>query len=347
MTKRIKRNEFAVAIVAVLFFLSSCSSEQEIMQQKGEYVPSVEVYTVQHEPVEQVVRVPGSVIPFEQVDLYAEFPGRVKQIAFEEGQTVKKGQVLVQMDTDILVAQREQLRVDLDQAAKDEKRKKQLFETGAISFEEFEQATSRLKRLEADVALISVQIDKSTVVAPFAGKIGLRSISSGAYLTTSTKIASLVQNDKVKIEFAVAEQYASSVHVNDIVFVRTATDTNAVKAIVYATEPAVDPITKMLVVRAEVQGDKGLYPGSYVDVNYNLGELKDAIMVPSSALVPILNGQKIWVIRDNRAISVPVTPGIRTKDQIQVVGDLHVGDQVAITGLLGMREGMEVNVKSK
>ena len=183
--------------------------------------------------------------------------------------------------------------------------------------------------------------------APFSGRLGLRQISEGAYITPADKIVSIAQDDKVKIEFSVAERYAHRVQPGTTITLRTSTDSTSHSAKVYATEPIVDANTRMLTVRAEMNGSPTVFPGSYVEITYNLGKDENSILVPTTALVPVLNGQKIWLIEDGKAKSIMVEPGIRTKDEVQVWGDVKQGDTIVLTGLLGIREGMDVKGKVK
>lgn len=336
-----------IPFVLILGLLVSCSGEDETKSQNGQAAPtSVDYIVAQHESIEQVISIPGTVVPFENVELFSEISGRIKKISFIEGSKVQKGAVLILIDTDILQAQRKQLTVDLDLADKDEARKKNLLANKAISTEIYEQSSSKKESLKAQIALIDVQISKGTIRAPFTGKIGLRFVSEGAYITPSTKITSIAQNDKVKIEFAVAEQFASRIKAGQSIFVQSANDTNKFEAHVYATEPTVNETTRMLTVRAEVTGKENLFPGSFVTVTYNLGANDQSIMIPSTALVPVLKGQKVWKMENGFAKSISVATGVRTSTEIQIIGEIQPGDTIITTGLLGLREGTAVTGKN-
>lgn len=328
-----------------LILLSACKGDSPESSKKGPGELMVDYVVANEIPMNHVIQIPGTVLPYESVEIFSEISGRIVSINFREGQRIKKGEVLVRIDTEILEAQRNQLKVDLDLAQKDEKRKKSLLDSKAISIEEYEQVQSRLNNIQAQIDYISVQISKGTIRAPFSGRLGLRQISEGAYITPSDKIVSIAQDDKVKIEFSVAERYAHRVQPGTTITLRTSTDSTSHSAKVYATEPIVDANTRMLTVRAEMNGSSTVFPGSYVEITYNLGKDENSILVPTTALVPVLNGQKIWLIKDGKAKSIMVEPGIRTKDEVQVWGDVKQGDTIVISGLLGIREGMDVKGK--
>jgi len=329
--------------ILTLVVLTSCGGEDEKNSKNGPSGPmAVDYIIAKHQSIEQNISIPGTVVPYENVEVFSEISGRVKKIAFKEGSTVQKGTVLVQIDTDILQAQRKQLKVELDLSEKDEARKKSLLANKAISMEAYEQSFSKMEGLKAQIELIDVQISKGTIRAPFTGKIGLRYVSEGAYITPTSKITSIAQNEKVKIEFAVAEQFAPKIKAGQVILVQAANDTNQIEAVVYATEPTVNESTRMLTVRAEVGGKDNFFPGSFVTVNYNLGANDKSIMLPSTALVPVLKGQKVWKMENGTAKGISVATGVRTATDVQIIGDIQPGDTLVTSGLLGLREGAAI-----
>lgn len=336
-----------LSLFIITSLLFSCGNDDETGDKKMSGPTPVEFVVMKYQSTQQEVTVPGTILPFEMVELYSEINGRIKKINFQEGQTVSQGTTLIIIDTDILQAQRKQLQVELDLAQKDEKRKKALLDSKATSIQEYEKAQSTLANMEAQVALLNVQISKGTIKAPFAGKVGLRNVSEGAYVTPATKITSIAQNSKIKVEFAIAEHYASRIKPGQIIRLQSADDTTSILATVYATEPTVDASTRMLTVRAQLAANDNLYPGSYVTVNYQLGIEKNSILIPNSALVPVLKGQKVWVMKNGVATSVPVKTGLRTDTEIQIIGAVTPGDTIITTGLLGLREGAPVTPKTK
>ena len=341
-----KNNFFLYIFITAL--LLSCSSEDNKHISKNEIGQmQVEFTILKGETIDRKITVPGTVLPFEMVELYSEVSGRLEKILFKEGDKVKKGQALIIIDTDILEAQRNQIAVDLELAEKEKQRKKNLYENKAGSFEEFEQAEARVNALNAELHLYDVQIEKGTIRAPFSGQIGLRQVSEGAYITPSTNITTLVQNHRVKIEFSVAQRYAGLVQRNQTIKLNSLGDNIVHTAEIYAFEPTIEANTRMLKVRAEMDADKHVFPGSFVQVDYNLGTIENSILIPSSAMTPVLNGQKIWIMENGKAKPVLVEPGIRTSDRVQIDGDINIGDTLITTGLLGLREGIPVNGKIK
>lgn len=333
-------------IISLSLLLLACGAEEEQELAAAPAKPStVEVVKIEAADVARRISVPGTILPNEEVELFSEVSGRIKSIAFREGETVQKGQLLIQMDVDLLRAQKKQLNIDLELAGKDAKRKSALFAAQSISEEEVEKAKSALESAQAKVELLEVQLSKSAIRAPFSGRIGLRRVSEGAFITPSTLIATLVQENPVKIEFAVSERYASSVKQGQFIHFSMERDKKEYQAKVYAFEPKIDKGTRMITIRAVLNNPGKLISGAFVAVNYDLGNEVDAFMVPAESIIPILKGQKILVVRNGKVKEIPVEIGIRTADKVQVIGDIKSGEQVLISGLLAVREGMPVQTK--
>lgn len=335
--------QFSLGLACLL--LVSCGSKEEQSQRRGGQNMAVDVFVADTSNIPVRIDVPGTILPAEEVAVYSEVNGRVKQIYFSEGKRVKKGERLIQIDVDILVAQRTKLLVDLELAKKNEARKKALFDAKGISLEEYEKSYANLAAVKADIQLLDVQIAKAQIRAPFSGTIGLRHVSEGAYITTATLITTIIQDDVIKIEFSVAEKYANRVKIGQEIVFHIQDDSTKHKGIVYAYQPFVDANTRMMVIRAKLKNTSNLITGTYVSVNYDLGTINNAIMIPTECIVPVMDGQKIWLIRNGKAHAVAVEIGVRTQSQIRVIGDIQAGDTVLTTGLLAVREGMPLTIK--
>lgn len=335
-----------IAFIGLTLLFMSCSSDEaQLAMNKGNAITNVEYHVLKAEKKPLSIDAPGTIMASETVTIYSEISGRIVSIPFKEGSTVKKNELLVQIDTEILQAQRQQLIVDLSLAEKDEARKKSLRESKAISEELYEQAQSKLEQLKAQIKSVDVQISKGQIRAPFNGKIGLRNISEGAYITPSEIITTLAEDGKVKVDFSIPQRYANNVKIGQEVIVYTSGDTTRHHFEIYATQPVINKETRMFGVRAISTKTTGLIPGSFVNIRYNLGDIENALMAPTQSIVPVLNGQKIWKLTNGKAQQVSVELGIRTPDAIQLIGDLNPGDTIITTGLLGLREGATVNAK--
>lgn len=335
-----------ISLLTIPFLLLACGGKETAIAPGGPgKAITVEVVALEKTDVARNIAVPGSIIPGEEIQVFSEVSGRIRSIHFKEGQVVQKGALLLQVDTDVLRAQKQQQQVELELAQKDEVRKKALLNAKGISLEEYEKSASALAAIQAQIDLINVQISKASIRAPFTGRIGLRRVSEGAFITSSTLITTLVQENPVKIEFAVSERYAGSVKIGQIIHFKPENNRDTFEAKVYAYEPVIDAGTRMLTIRALLNNNGKLIPGSFVSVNYDLGTEAQAFMVPSESVIPVLKGQKVLVVRDGKVVEVPVEIGLRTPEKVQIIGALNAGDHVLISGLLAVRAGMPVDTK--
>jgi membrane fusion protein (multidrug efflux system) len=337
-------------LAALGLTLPSCSEEKGIKENPDKLdFTRVDYFVCEAENLENIVSIPGKTAPFEMIEVYPEISGIVEQIHFKEGAEIKQGQLLVSIDTDVLEAEREQLKVDLRLAQKNKTRKEELLKKEAGTEEAYEQAVNQVEKLEAQIQSMNVQIKKGRIFAPFDGVTGLRYISKGAYVTPSNRITTLAQINPLKVEFAVDQKFAHKVKKGQSFSIIPATDSlNApeIKGEVYAKDPMINATTKMLTVRGIIADHEGLVPGGFVNVQYNMGVSSNSIKVPTASIVPVMEGQIIWVFDNGKAKQVPVSVGTRSSEYIQVFGDIAAKDTVVITGLLGMREGKSIQPKN-
>jgi membrane fusion protein (multidrug efflux system) len=336
--------KYNILFIIGFFLITSCENSST-NNANGARQLTVDVISLEHESVKNIILLPGNVLPFEQVTLYTEVAGRVSKIYFNEGDEVKVNTPLLKIDSDILEAKKAEIETNLKFAKKEESRTKNLYEAKAGSFEAYELAQGKVASLEAELKSIAVEIDKTTLRAPFSGQVGLRMISPGAFIGTNDPIANMAQQNPLKIEFSVSQRYANKVKAGQSIVVKDKNGNTIGKAEVYAFDPIIDNASRSLKIRARIENNEHLFPGSFVQVEYDLGEIEDGFMVPSSAVSPVLNGQQIWLLKDGKATSKIVELGIRTSDQVQIIGNISEGDTLITTGLLSMREGLELKGK--
>ncbi len=287
----------------------------------------------------------GSIEANEQVDIRSEVSGVVVSINFDEGSSVSKGQVLFKVNDIELRAQLAQATTAQKLASENERRAKLLLEKEAISREEYDIASADYQSARAQSQLIQAQLAKATVRAPFAGKIGLRSISNGTYVTPTTVVAKLVNTSAVKITFSIPEKYATQMKVGNKLTFTTAGSNEQYTATIYAIEPEVEVQTRTLRLRARAENQHGkLLPGTFANVMLPLEKTTDALLVPTQALIPIQNGKKIFVARGGKAQEIIVETGARTDKEILITSGLKAGDTILTTGVMSLKDGAPVSV---
>jgi membrane fusion protein (multidrug efflux system) len=290
----------------------------------------------------------GSIEANEQVEIRSEISGIVESINFKEGSEVSKGQLLFKVNDVELRAQLGQAKTKEGLASENERRAKLLLQKEAISQEEYDIASADLKSAQAQSQLIRAQIAKTAVRAPFSGKIGLRSISPGTYITPSILVANLVNSGKLKITFSIPEKYAAEIKTNATLNFTVANSPKKYKATIYAIEPGIQAATRTLQVRAVAENSDGqLFPGTFANVEMPLSSIMDAIVVPTEAIVPIQNGKKVFISKQGKAKEIMVETTTRTDACILVLSGLKAGDTLITSGVMALKADAGVKVKVK
>jgi membrane fusion protein (multidrug efflux system) len=285
----------------------------------------------------------GTVLPDEEVDLSFETSGKIVGINFTEGTRVKKGDLLAKMNDRHLQAQLLKLQAQKKLAEEKEFRQRSLLEKDAISRESYDQIATELQALEADILLVQARIAETELRAPFDGIIGLRLLSEGSYASPSTKIVRLVKTSPLKIEFSIPERYASDVKPGFPIEFRIDGNNNVFKATVYAVDPKIDINTRTIAVRALYPNThEELKPGRFASVSMRLAQISNTIAIPTEAVIPEMDGEKVFIYKAGKALPVRITTGLRTEALIQIQEGLHFGDTLLTSGILQLREGLPV-----
>lgn len=313
---------------------------------RGGKVP-VDAFVVKTQSLENKIYTTGTLLANEEVELRPEIAGRVTGVYFAEGSRVKKGQLLIKINDRELKAQLEGKQLEEKLASDDEIRKKGLFDIKGISKEEYDKAVNAHKMVQADMEIIGAQIAETEIIAPFDGIVGLRYISEGSYVIANQLMATMQEIDPIKVEFSVPEKYARMIKDGSEISARIGDDQTDYRGKVYALESKIDPSTRTIKARAKMPNKDGsLIPGSFARIELVLAEIPDAIVIPAEAIVPELNGEKVFIASGGKAHSVPVKTGIRTENSIQVVDGLHIDDTLLVTGLLQLGDGRLVDIKN-
>ena len=345
---RVFGNILMGALILGVLFLSSCSSKkiEPGGQKGGPKAVMVNGMVVQKRLLENKILATGSLEANEEVQLRSETPGRIISINFEEGSFVKKDQLLIKINDQELQAQLKKLQLEESLAKDDVYRKEKLLEMKAVSQEEYDKAANQLGIIEAQIELVKSQIAKTEIYAPFSGMIGLRHVSPGEYVSSTTPVALLIQDDPIKIEFSIPEKYREKVKKGTLIKFRVEGADSTFTGKVFAIEPKVDPSTRNVTLRAMCPNTRNiLVPGSFAKVVIVLESIAEAMVIPSESIIPQLNSEKVYICNNEIAVSRIITTGIRTEREVQVISGLTPGDTVILTGLLQLREGLDIRVK--
>jgi membrane fusion protein (multidrug efflux system) len=314
---------------------------------KGGNAPiSAQVFVVNAAEFSNGIQAVGTLLANEEVDIVSEIAGKVVGVYFEEGKLVAKNQLLVKVEDTDLQAQLKRAEYQLKLVSERLERQKILLAKDAVSREEFDQVQTDYNILLADIELLKTKIDKTEIRVPFSGTIGFRNLSVGSYLQPNTVISHLSDQYKLKVEFSIPEKYASTSLVGKKILFKTESSDKEHEAIVYAVDAKVDIATRTVIVRGMYDNTKEHFKsGMFVRLTLVTESSSDVILIPTEAIVPEMDGKKVWVVSDGAAKSKPVTTGFRSNNMIEVLSGLEVGDTVMITGLMQVKEGSSVKVE--
>ncbi len=308
---------------------------------------SVDGFILKAEILDNDIKAIGNIRANEEAEIRSEISRKIRGIYFKEGTFVGRGQTLFKLDSDDLTAKLRRQQVDERLAETRLAREKQLIEKGLTSQEEYDILETTLEQIRAEITITRLEITKTYVRAPFSGIIGLRNVSSGAYVTPQTVLTTMQDVSKVKIDFSIPERYIYLFKKGQKIKFKVDGLECEFDAEVYAYEPKVENNTRSLVLRA-VTDNKGkkLMPGTFANVTFLISEDTDAIMIPTEALIPKLKGQSVYVIREGKAKLTDVEIGERTESFVEIISDkVKPGDTVVTTNILRIKDNAPVKVE--
>lgn len=316
--------------------------QQEPLRQ-GQQRLNAAGYLITPTSLSEFVNSSGTLKPDEEVDLAFETSGKIVGINFIEGTRVKKGDLLAKINDKPLQAQLEKLEAQLKMAQAKEFRQRSLLDKDAISQESYDQVQTDVQSIKADINLIKARISETELRAPFDGIIGLRNLSEGSYATSSTRISHLIKMSPLKIEFSIPEKYASEIKVGYPLTFRIDGIEQIFNASVYAVDPKADVNMRTIVLRAIYPNkNEELKSGRYAEITLQMSHKENAIAIPTEALIPEMEGVKVFVFRKGKAQSVKVQIGLRTEAKIQVTDGLKFGDTLITSGIMQLRQGLPI-----
>jgi membrane fusion protein (multidrug efflux system) len=306
-------------------------------------VVSVVTVTLKREQFAQQMEAVGTARANEAVDITAKLSNRVTAIRFREGQQVKAGDVLVEFDSEQARAALAEAEAALSDSRSQYKRSRELYQTKALSEAQLDQLQATLKANEARVAGARSQLNDTIIRAPFAGRVGLRNVSIGSYVSPGTVITTLDDTSTIKLDFSVPEVFLATLAEGLEVSARTAAypDTEF-KGKVSSIDSRLDPVSRSIVVRARIDNKDGrLKPGMFMTVKLMRSDAP-ALMLPEEALVPEGSRKFVFVVRDGKAERVEVQTGRRRPGEVEIVSGLAEGDVVVTEGTQKIRDGAAV-----
>ena len=340
-----KKFSLALSLLLALFACEEKKDAKKPQDQSKSGPVSVEAIVIKPTTVSESIEVAGNILPYELTEIRPEISGRVIQLNFKEGSTVAKDVLLVKLFDADLQAQRKKLKVQLQIAEKTEERQRELLKISGISQQDYDLSLLQVNNIKADIELTMVNIGKTEIRAPYAGRMGLRYISLGAYITPANILTTLSQVNMKKISFNIPEKYSNDIRPGMAVAFGIEGKEGTYNATILASETVIESETRNLKILATINdGNNNLVPGSFAKVGLTLGSNDAAVMVPSQCIVPSARTKQLLLYRNGKPEFVSVTTGLRNAENVQITSGIKPGDTVITTGLLFIRKDSKLKL---
>jgi len=282
-----------------------------------------------------------------QVQLAAESAGRVTRIAFESGQRVKAGQLLVQLNDAPEQAERLRLRAQLRNAEALLERTRKLRTANVSTQEQLDNASTAMDMARGELQQVEARIAQKAIVAPFSGKLGLRRVHQGQYLNPGDSIASLVAPNQLRVNFSLNEQAVADLQDGQALHLSVdALPEQSFPARISAIDPMISS-SRLVQVQAVLENPDGrLQPGMYASVRLDAQQAPRVLSLPETAVTYSAYGQTVFVARQGedglRVSRVGVTTGERWQGRVEITSGLAEGERAVVSGQLKLSDGMQV-----
>jgi membrane fusion protein (multidrug efflux system) len=334
----------AAFFVSISLIITSCSQQQA---QGGFQMPPmpVETVTVTQSTVTDPFEAVGTIEAEDAITVVSEIDAMVISLPFKEGAAIAKGGLIAHLDDTQLRAEEERAKAILEQRKVTYDRIKTITDEGLGTAQSLDDAAAALRVAEAELTLIRARLQKTRIVAPFAGIVGARQVSPGAFVRAGSPITELAQVDRLRINFSAPERYYSSLQRGAEVKVSTtAYPGYELTGRVDVIEPVVDQATRRTKIVARIDNPGGKFrPGMSANVTVVLSERENALVIPSEAVFVEGNQALVFVIQpDSTVARTPVELGTRLRDKVEVLNGVAAGTMVVRAGHQKLFPGAKV-----
>jgi membrane fusion protein (multidrug efflux system) len=348
------------ALIAALGFIKF-RQIQTAMAQGASFQPPPDAVTTivaQREEWPATLSAIGTMAAVQGVTVSTDLPGTVDRIAFESGKAVRRGDVLVQLDTRQERSQLAALEAQRDLARLNFARMQDLLQQKVIAQSEYDRAMTDQKETDARLGEIQTTIERKNIRAPFSGILGIRQVNRGQYLAAGDPVVALQSLSPIYVNFGVPQQDAGQIRIGGDVQI-SAEDLSGASFTgrVTAIDSVVDQATRNVQVQATLANPDGkLRPGMFVQTALNLGASRAVIALPAPAISYAPFGDSVFVVGDLKDPNGKTYRGVRQQfvklggsrgDQVAVVSGINPGDEVVTSGVFKLRNGSAVVVNNK
>jgi len=279
------------------------------------------------------------------VTITAERSRKITSVFVKEGQHVSVGTLLFKLDDADLQAELKQYTLQLRLAQINEKRLKELLQHEAAMQQDYDQISTQVNVLEAQIQKIQSELAKCTIQAPFDGTIGLVDVFKGTFVSPGQPLATLVDSRNMKVDFHIPEKYIGFLKAGTAIQFTVESDTTVYKAAVTAEDAQLDNQTRTLLMRAVfANGTQRVLPGQSAKIFLNLDRHDHAIKVPNASLLASAEGYSVFLVRNGKAHQQAVKLGERQTDNTRILSGVQAGDTLVVSNMLRLAEGTPVQL---
>lgn len=335
---------FGVVLLAgVVVYLNLPADESS--KQNGSRATPVRATVASMQTMPITIEALGTATANESVTITAQVTDTVQAVYFDDGEEVEAGKVLVQLNNREEYARIAELKANIDEAKRQYARIEDLRQSSAASEQLLDEQQARVKGLEAQLDIARAQLSDLQISAPFAGVLGVRSVSKGALVRPADVITTLDDISVIKVDFSIAENHLASLAVGQTISATTTAYPNeSFSGTISHIDTRLDPISRAIKVRANIDNsDKRLRPGMLMTIVVEKRVL-NTLVLPEKTLVPVQNKQFVYVVENDIAIQKEVAIGERRPGKVQILSGISEGDVVITEGTLRVRDQSPVNV---
>lgn len=349
----------ALSVLAALSILlgtmTACSSSTGESAENGgassrEVVPvDVAVQTIKARLFVETLEVTGTIRPWEEVVVSAELGGLVREIGFDKGERVERGQILARVGDDLARAQLDRARADLADAEAVYEKTSKLYERQAVPEQDLIAATSRRDAVRAQVEEMRLRLERAVVRAPIAGVAIDQPVDAGEVIGPGTRVTTLHQVDRLELEAEVPDTEIAWLEPGrPAEVVVDAYPGRTFEARLHFVAPAADPVTRSFLVELELPNQDGLLrPGMVARAMLVRRTIPSGIVVPLDAIMTREDGDVTFVVEDGVARVRRVVTGAIEGDEALIASGLEEGEQLVVTGQRELVEGHPVQVEER
>ena len=353
---------FGGLLLLIFFLIATKGLQFKKMAKVGEsFQPpptSVSTSFAEHQSWPRRLNTIGSIEPVKGVRLDAEVPGIVSAINFKNGQEVDEGDVLVQLDIAPEAALLKSNKANAQLANVELTRARRLRDTNSVAQSELDRAQANYDMALAQVKNIEAIIEQKTIRAPFKGRVGIRKINLGQYLSSGTSIVTIQSYDQVFVNFTLPQQQIGQVKTGmPITLESDAYPEKTFEGQLTAISPQIDPTTRTIELQGTLDNENGLLrPGLFVDVTITLSENNKVLAIPATAIIYAPYGNSIFKVQKSvdEKTGKPVVKveqafiriGQRKGDFVSVLEGLEEGDEIVSAGAFKLRNEMTISIEN-